>query len=530
MTSYSGVIYLLLFLPAVILVYAVLSKKLRPYFMLLAGYGFFASVSGGLLIFLLLSTATMYVCGLGLDSLKKQCKAAVKGLDKEDKKTLKAEYNKKQRWLVTLFVIFNLGILVVLKYWGFFSENINILLHKLGAEYSIAQPHFAVPIGISFYTFMGISYVVDVYRDVIQADRNILRLALYMGFFPDIMEGPFARYNDTANDIYKCTDITYENLTFGCQRILYGLFKKVIIADRLNAPIVNIFASFDSVDGGVAALGMVMYTLQLYCEFSGTMDIVIGSAQIFGVRLPENFKRPFFSKTISEFWTRWHITLGTWFKDYIYYPVSMSKGMKNLTKKSRDRLGNHYGPLIAGTVALFLVWISNGLWHGAGWKYICFGMYHFVIITLGNLIDPVMKQVVKKTGLNRGNRWYRLMQMVRTFVLVCFGELIFRGEGLNAALMMIKSIFTSFSFDFMKGGRLFTYGMDMYDFVVVIVALTVVFVISIMSEKGMDVREVIAKKHICIRWIIYMILIMSIVVFGEYGSGYMPVDPIYAGF
>lgn len=530
MTSYSGVVYLLFYLPMVLVIYSILSRKIRPYLLLLAGYGFFISVSGRLVIFLLFTTGTMYIMGLWLDSLKKQMKTAIQGLGKDEKKVLKQRYIQKQKHVVWIYVILNLGIIAVLKYSPFFIVNLDKLFERLKWGIHINVPDFVVPIGISFYTFMGISYILDVYRDVIKADRNFLRVALYMSFFPEIMEGPFARYSETAEDIYECRPITYKNLTFGCQRILYGLFKKIIIADRLNSVIVNIFASYETIDGGVSALGMVMYTIQLYCEFSGTMDIVLGTAEIFDVRLPENFKRPFFSRTISEFWTRWHITLGTWFKDYIYYPISMSPAMKNLTKKMRKVLGNHYGPLVAGTIALFAVWISNGLWHGAGWTYITFGMYHFVLITLGNMIEPLVKAFVSKTGFDRNVWWYRLFQTIRTFILVCFGELIFRGHGMTGVIMMTKALFNSFSLEFLKKERLFSMGMDKYDFIVVAIALLFVTLISILSEKGVNVRQSIAEKNICIRWLVYIALVMSIVIFGAYGMGYLPVDPIYAGF
>lgn len=530
MTSYSGIIYLFVFLPFIVLGYSIITKKMRPYFMLLAGYVFFMLISGKLVLFLILTTLFMYLTGLWIDKIKAKCKATLAGVPKEEKKIIKEEFKKKQRRVVTLFVLTVLLVIVILKYVNFIFGTINIFLVKYNTGLFLKYPEFVLPIGLSFYTFMAISYVVDVYRDVIPADRNFLRVALFMGFFPDIMEGPFVRYTDTANDIYECRDITYENLTFGCQRILYGMLKKIVIADRFNGIIVNIFSSFDTVDGGVSVLGMVLYTIQLYCEFSGTMDIVIGSAEIFGVKIPENFKRPFFSKTISEFWTRWHITLGTWFKDYIYYPVSMSSGMKNLTKKARKRMGNHYGPLMAGTVALFLVWLANGLWHGAGWIYVFFGMYHFVWITIGNLLDPLVKKFVTKTGFNRNVWWYKSLQVIRTFIIVCFGELIFRGEGMRAVVKMYKSIFNNFSLKFITDGRIYTMGMDKCDWIITAFALIVVIIFSVLSERGVDIRRAVAKKNIVIRWSLYLLLIMFIVIFGAYGEGYLPVDPIYAGF
>lgn len=530
MTSYAGIVYLFLFLPVVMLLYTVTKQKYRPFVLLLAGYAFFVSISGKLLIFLLFTTLMMYLVALKLEKIKSEMKASIKGLEKEEKKQVKARYKLRQKRFVVLFVLVNLGFIVVLKYSGFLIENIDHLLNLFHSKFVIPMPEFVVPIGISFYTLMSISYVMDVYNDVIKADHNFLRVALYMAYFPDLMEGPFTRYAEVAHQIYECKSITYENLTRGWQRILYGMFKKLMVVDRLNGLILNIYSAYEKANGGMVALGMVAYTIQLYCEFSGTMDIVLGSAEIFGVTLPENFKRPFFSRTISEFWTRWHITLGTWFKDYIYYPVSMSKSMKNLTQKARKSLGNNYGPLLAGTIALFFVWFANGLWHGSAWKYVFFGLYHFVLITIGNLMDPLMKGFVKRTGFSRDVWWYKWFQIVRTTILVCIGELIFRAVQFKAAIVMLKSMFTDFSVGFIRDGSVFTLGMDRNDYIVVIASLIVIFIMSLLAEKGIDIREKLAKKPIVVRWGLLYAIIIIVLVFGAYGNGYFPVDPIYAGF
>ena len=272
------------------------------------------------------------------------------------------------------------------------------------------------------------------------------------------------------------------------------------------------------------------YTIQLYMDFSGTMDIVIGTGQIFGIKMPENFERPFFSKSISEFWKRWHITLGTWFKDYIFYPLSMSKPLKKLTSHARKRLGNHFGPLISGAIALFCVWICNGLWHGAGWNYIFFGLYHFTWILLGNIADPLFIWITKKLHINRNNFFYRCMQMIRTSILVCIGELFFRANGLRAGLTMFQKIFTDFSLQTVYDRSIFTFGIDRYDCLIVLVALSIVFIISVLQEHHIQVRKQISKQNMVVRFAAYYALILLIVVFGAYGKGYIPVDPIYAGF
>ena len=204
------------------------------------------------------------------------------------------------------------------------------------------------------------------------------------------MEGPITKYSDTANSLYEGNKVTYNSFCFGYQRVLYGYLKKIVISDRLNILVQTIFNGYTSYSGTAIFLGAVAYTIMLYMEFSGTMDVVIGIGEMFGVKITENFRQPFFSKNISEFWMRWHISLGTWFKDYIFYPVSLSKPMKKLTLKARKVLGNHGGALISGAVALFCVWFLNGLWHGAGWPFLLFGMYHFLLIVIGNIFEPLI--------------------------------------------------------------------------------------------------------------------------------------------
>ena len=278
------------------------------------------------------------------------------------------------------------------------------------------------------------------------------------------------------------------------------------------------------------ALAAVCYTIQLYMEFSGTMDAVIGTAQIFGVQLPENFARPFFSKTISDFWARWHISLGSWFKDYIFYPVTLSKPVKNLTSKLKKKTGNYVALLAASAIALFCVWFCNGLWHGAAWNYIFFGMYHFGLILMGNVVEPLAKRIRKLPYVNPNSAWYRLFQMLRTAVLVVVGELFFRCHGLKAGFVMFKEMLTGFSFTSFRLETMDTLGLDIQDMIVLALALMVVLVVSILKERGIQLRETLAKRPVVVRWAAIYSLIFFIIIFGAYGLGYIPVDPIYANF
>ena len=528
--SYFSAEYLVVFLPAVILLMAVLPQRARRAALLICNGALFWAFSSKLIVYLIFTTFSMHHIGLWISAIQHEEDAQLKTAEKSEKKELKKLWKKKQLHVLIFAVILHIGTLLVLKYSPFFLTNVNSLLRACGSSFRFRIPTFMIPMGISFYTMQSVSYMIDVYRRTIQADRNIFRLALYISFFPQIMEGPISRYSEIANQIWEMPRVKYENFIFGVQRITYGVLKKMVIADRLNMFLDNIYNGYLIHNGTVMAVGAVAYTIQLYMEFSGTMDLVIGCAQILGVRLPENFQRPFFSNSISEFWKRWHITLGTWFRDYIFYPVSMSKPMKKLTLKARKKLGNHFGPLLAGAIALFCVWFSNGLWHGAGWRYIFFGMYHFVLILLGNMITPYSIAFLKKVHINRNGKPYMSFRILRTTILVCIGEMFFRALSLKAGLLMFRKMVTKFSWKTFTDGTLLHLGMDGYDYIIIGVTLVLVFIVSCMQEKKINIYENVAKRHVVVRYAIYYAVILFIIIFGAYGRGYVPVDPIYAKF
>ncbi|MEE3352025.1 MAG: MBOAT family O-acyltransferase [Saccharofermentanaceae bacterium] len=528
-STYFSIQYLALLLAAIFF-YEIFPQKGRRWVLLISSYLFFYLISGKLLIYLLLSTLSIHHIGLWLTSIQNDCKSAVKGLPRDEKKAISAKYQKQQRKVMAFAVFLHIGVLLVLKYSLFAVSNFNHLMRWAHAPIHVHAPRFMIPIGISFYTLQALSYLFDVYREKLPADRNLMRLSMFMSFFPQIMEGPICRYSDTTEHLWNAERIKYSNFVQGGQRILYGVMKKLVLADRLNLLIETVFSSHTEYDGFVTIVAAVLYALQLYCDFSGTMDVVIGSAQIFGVNMPENFKRPFFSATISEFWKRWHVTLGTWFKDYVFFPMSMSKPLKKLTTKARKKLGNHFGPLLAGAIALFTVWLFNGLWHGAGWNFIFFGMFHFILILMGSVVEPLVIKVTQKLHIKRSSKPYKCFQIIRTSILVCIGEMFFRAESVGQGFSMLSRMFTKFSLSTAKDGSLFKLGMDRADFVIIGVSVIVIFVISVLQEKGIRIRESISRRNIAIQFAVFYALILFIVIFGAYGRGYIPVDPMYAAF
>ena len=528
MTSYFTLLFILIFLPLVLLAYAVIPQRLRGYVLLLASYAFAWIISGPLVGFMLVTTVCVYVLGLGMKQVYAQRDEELAKV-KKGKRAIKTAYASKARHFMVAGLVVSFGILIALNYLGFFSELASPLLGLFGLQLSEPIHSIGAPIGISFYTMMAASYLIDVYRETIPADNNLGRVALFLSFFPHIMEGPIARYSQTAKSLWEGRHIESDSFYRGMLRMAIGFAKKLLVADRLNLYVKTVFGSYDSYDGGIIVLAAILYTLQLYCDFSGCMDMSIGLGQLFGVEYPENFRQPFFSKTASEFWQRWHITLGAWFKDYVYYPVSLSKPVKRLTTKARKRFGNRYGPLLVSGIALFCVWFFNGLWHGAGSQYLFFGLYYFVVIWLGGFVEPLARAWASKRNIDRESGWYRVMRNLRTLAVVFIGELFFRASSLGDGIAMFTRIFSDFSLHSFVDGTVFSC-MSRADFAASLLFIPFVFAYDLAYERGHDLRLLAEQRGFVTRWAIWIAIVMTVVIFGAYGLGYIPVDPMYAQY
>ena len=337
-------------------------------------------------------------------------------------------------------------------------------------------------------------------------------------------------YDQTAEDLWNGNDIKARNLADGSLRILWGLFKKMIIADRLYLLVKEIFGNSGQYYGVMIVIGAVSYTVQLYMEFSGCMDIIIGSGKMFGVILPENFRHPFFAKNAAEFWRRWHITLGVWFKTYVFYPVSMSALVRKWNKFGKAHLNKYITKLGISAMALFPVWLCNGLWHGAQWNYIFYGMYYFVILLAGIAVEPVREKILKAFHINSQAGWYKILQMMKTWVIIFTGELFFRADSLKIGIEMFTSIFRAAGLEKLSDGTLLSVGLDLADYYAIVAGCVVVAVVEIIREKKLIGENGIQKMKLPVRWILYYALIFSVIIFGAYGIGYQQVDMIYAGF
>lgn len=525
MTSYFSTGFVCVCLPLAVLAYALVPKRVRWVALLFASYLFAFILSRGLTVFIWASTLLVYGLGRAMGMVMSKRDNELQAV-KKGKREIRLRYKKKLRWVLVLGIVLNVGIIVVLKYLGFFAS----VLGGIGLEVPFAIPQIGVPVGISFYTLMGVSYLVDIYRESTKPDAHLGHVALYLCYFPYLMEGPIVRYGQVAPRLWEGEPLREDNLYAGSLRVIVGFAKKLIVADRLNALIETVFEQYGSYDGGIIAFAAILYTMQLYCDFAGTMDVALGLSRIFGPALPENFRQPFFSRTSSEFWQRWHITLGAWFKDYVYYPVSLSKTCKSLTKRARKRFGRHIGPLLVSMIALFCVWMLNGLWHGAGSQYVAFGMFYFVVISAGGFVELAAQRAAVRFKIDRESTPYVVFRVVRTVMLVFVGELIFRATSSAAAGEMIHRMVTQFSFAQLTDGTVLSLGIDAHDLAIAAVGIALVLAVDAVKEKGVAVWDVVAGKGAVLRWALWLLLLFAVVIFGAYGHGYVPVDPMYADF
>lgn len=304
----------------------------------------------------------------------------------------------------------------------------------------------------------------------------------------------------------------------------------MIIADRLYVLVQAIFDHYENYHGVMIVVAAIGYTVQLYMEFSGCMDIIIGSGKIFGVTLPENFQQPFASRNAAEFWRRWHITLGVWFKTYIFYPISVSPVVKKWNRFGKAHLEKYITKLGVSAICLFPVWLCNGLWHGAKWSYIFYGMYYFLILFAGVALEPIRNKMIKTFHLNENALYYKIPQILKTWVIIFVGELFFRANGLLAGIQMFKSIFQDFQLQKLWDGTLLSLGLDQADYLVIIAGCGVAAIVGMIKERNLLGDAGLQKLYLPVRWAIYYGLILSVIVLGAYGIGYQKVDMIYVGF
>lgn len=518
----------LAFVAVVALAYFITPRRFRWVTLLVASVANYLSYDLKLAVWLFITSVTIYVGGLLIDRQEQRYAAQLKeraDLDRAGKRALKKQNERVKRRWAALVAAVNIAIWVVFKFADLFITTLNKYLSG-----NLSLWHLMLPLGISFYTLQAISYVVDLSRGKCEVQRNYFRLLLWLCFFPQMLQGPICRYRETAPQLYEPHDFDYRRVKFGMQRMLWGYFKKLVIADRVVKVSEKVFGNSGNYQGLVFIIGALAYTIQIYADFSGGMDIIGGAAEILGVNMPVNFERPYFSKSISEYWRRWHITLGAWFRDYVFYPLSISKWAQKLTTSLRKRLGPNIAKMIPTYLAMVLVWMLNGIWHGAGWQFVAFGMYQGILIVLGMQFEPVFDWIIAKLKINTNCFSWRLWQMVRTLALIMGGRIIFKASGLYEAMRIGWSILKVHNIWIFTDGTLFKLGLNAWELFLLFVAVLVLLTVSILQEKGYHIREAIERQNLVFRWLLYIAAIATVILFGVYGPSYDAAGFVYAGF
>lgn len=522
----------LAFLLMLFLLYYIIPKSLQWPLLLIAGYVFYAFAGPTFLLYVGVTTITAWFGTNRLHKLQleqKEYLAANKlTLDRDGRKTYKTIMKKRQQLWFWGTLLINIGMLAVVKYTDFVIFNVNSALSLFQSGTRLDFLDIALPLGMSFYTFQTVGYIIDVYRGKHPPEKNLFKLGLFVSFFPQMIQGPISRFSDLAPDLYGHHKFDSKTFSMGLQRILWGYFKKVVIADRVIAAVSLIFQEPDQYRGIYVLIGMLFYALQLYADFTGGIDITIGIAQSLGISLKENFERPFFAKSTAEYWRRWHITMGTWFRDYIFYPLSVSKPMLKLSNNSRKHLGSGFGRRLPVYVSTIIVWFTTGLWHGASWNFVVWGLLNGLVIIVSQELEPIYAAFHKRFSVS-GETWFRLFQIMRTFFLMASIRLLDCYRDVGLTFRQYVSMFTEFSLDEISNGSLLELGLSKADYFILIIGTTLLITVSMVQRSG-SVRAKIAAKPLALRYIMFAFLFVGIILFGAYGIGYDSNQFIYNQF
>ena len=528
--SYTSLISLI-FLVLACCTYYLCPLKIRWVVLLGANMVFYVASGWDNLLYLLGAIVISYLVTLKIGKLHEEFKAIKKTgeYDRKQLKEIKGQYEKKRKRYLVIGLVAVILALVVVKYTNFILKNVHSVLSIAGIERDYVTVNILVPLGVSFFTFQIISYMVDVHKENAVVQKNFFRYALYVSFFPSVTQGPIPRYNQLGMQLEQPQRFSYDNIRDGAVLILWGFAKKLILAERLAIFVNSIYDNYTSYTGVILMIATVAFSFQIYADFSSCMDIAAGSARLFGIRLAPNFLRPYFSKTLPEFWRRWHATLGSWFKDYVFFPFSISNTMLKMNKKARNVFGDNGGRIVAASLPILLVWMLTGIWHGAEWKYVAWGLFHGILIVLSTIFAPHNQKLSEKLHIRTDCASFHLFQMLRTFTLCCIGRVFFRADSMSAAIEIFKRSFTGFGMYHILDGNIYNYGLNQSNMIVVVVAMIVLLLVSLLEEKQ-DMLEALNKQNLVFRWIIIYALFFAVLIFGKYGPAYDTAAFIYEQF
>ena len=492
-------IHFLVFFPIVLLLFFIVPKKLRCPVLLLASYYFYMSWNPVYALLIGFSTVSTYAAGLMMKS----------AIRRENKK-----------WKVAVLsatIALNLAILFVFKYLDFAIDNLNNLLSAIHVEIIKNPLDLLLPVGISFYTFQALGYIIDVYRGDTVAEKSLLKYALFVSFFPQLVAGPIERSGNLLEQIRTIDRKnlwSYNRITKGLTIMLWGFFMKMVIADRAAILVNNIFDNYWRMDSFALIVGAIAFAIQIYCDFASYSTIAIGSAQVMGFDLMENFNVPYGATSIKDFWNRWHISLSTFFKDYLYFPLGGSRRGKVRTY-----------------VNLMIVFLVSGLWHGANWTFVFWGALHGAYQIVGRLTLPVRNKLYGKLHVKTDSFSFKFFQIVFTFVLVDLAWIFFRADTIGQAFLYIQRIFTQVDIWSIFNGSIYTLGLERPEFNILLLAVVALFLVDLQKyKKNQRLDEALEGEMLGFRWLVLLLLLFAIVVFGAYGTAFDAQEFIYFQF
>ena len=498
-----------------VILYYLVPKKLQWVVLLLASMVFYLAGGVKSAVWLVLVAAVTWLTGLLL--------ARQNARPAPDKQTKAAVRHVKKR-ICAVCAVLCFGLLYLMKYWNFTASA---LPSALGDK--LPRWDFVVPMGLSYFIFQAVGYVIDVYRGKTDAQKNPLRYGLFVSFFPQLIQGPIARFDQLESQLVTPHRFDLDGIERGLLLMLWGWFKKKVIADRALSLVEAVFGNQSAYGGAVIVVGVLFYSLQQYADFSGGIDLVTGIAQLFGIQLAPNFKRPYFSVSLGDFWRRWHISLGAWMRDYVFYPFALTRPVSRMSKALKKKAGTHIARALPAALGNILVFLLVGVWHGAQMNYVLWGLYNGVILAFTALVEPVYKRMNDRLPRLTASGGFHVFRILRTFLVVNIGWYFDRCVRVCDAFAMLHKTFFAFNAQQLFDGTLDTLGLAAKDYRILLVATIILFVVSLMQERGVKIRDFVLSRPLALRWaVLYAFIFFVLATFG--GSNVAASGFMYAVF
>lgn len=522
----------LLFLIVVFAVFYICPVKYRWIVLLCASLIFYGIAGVKYLPFIFVTSWSVWVAGKQMGKIYETQEKACSNdtLSRKEKKELKEKAKNRCRRILIGLLVLNIGILCACKFLKFAVGPISILLERTVGYTGFTAESIIVPLGISYYTFSCLSYLMDVYWKRIRHEKNYFRFLLYACYFPHILQGPIERYGRLGERLKAELRFDYRRVTFGVQLMVWGFFKMLVVSTRADIFVTRAYEMYAQ-DGGFVLLVAVLFdVVHLYCDFSGCMDIAGGISQIFGVELDRNFDHPFSAKSVPEFWRRWHISMGSWFRDYVYYPISVSGVVKKISRSTKGKVPDRIARVLVTLLPVSVTWVLTGLWHGTGYPYLAWGLYYAFVILMSVCFGEDLHNAAVKAGVKVESDSWKMFQAFRTSLIFAGGRLLSGPGALWKTKKIVTGIFSTFNPWVLTDGTLYKYNLNEKNFRLCVLGIILVAVVEHFELKGYSVREKLAEQGIVFRWAVYLLGVLAVIVFGMYGPGYSAASFVYMAY